>query len=275
MSDAAEGRLAAAGVLSRTILRPEVRRVIEDYQRLNSEEARAHYADHFLGRTAHVMDEIWPTFYELLKRVEDGELYRKPGYLGGNKVFDSFKDYWEYRVGQPFETWAQMESTYHYAQRYAPELFGETYGKARQVQEAEQRDKAEKDASQQGRRTDLLDNIQEVAPAPTGTGRTTALRRLRKEADKGNEEAASLRSKVLAGEMSPHAAMVEAGFRPKTISIPIGRPERVAAYLRKHMPREALARLVELLTKEDDINGEEGATTLEPDFGARKTRRST
>ena len=45
--------------------------------------------------------------------------------------------------------------------------------------------------------------------------------------------------------------MVQAGFRPKTISVPISKPERVAAYLRKHMPREAILRLVELLTKED------------------------
>lgn len=86
---------------------------------------------------------------------------------------------------------------------------------------------------------------------PQGTSRTQALRRLRKEADSGNVRAAELHADVLANRVSAHAAMVDAGFRPKTVSIPVSRPERVAAYLRKHMPREALARLVELLTKEE------------------------
>ncbi len=33
----------------------------------------------------------------------------------------------------------------------------------------------------QGERTDLLDNVQEVAPAPTGNSHAAALRRLRKD----------------------------------------------------------------------------------------------
>lgn len=79
-----------------------------------------------------------------------------------------------------------------------------------------------------------------------------ALRKLRSEAQHGNERAASLHAKVLAGEISANAAMIQAGFRPRMISVPIGRPERVAAYLRRHMPREALARLVSLLSDDQD-----------------------
>jgi len=90
-----------------------------------------------------------------------------------------------------------------------------------------------------------------VPSRPEGNTQAKALRRLRSEAEHGDEQAAELHAEVLAGNISAHAAMVKAGYRPKTISIPIGRPERVAAYLRKHMPREALARLIELLTKED------------------------
>jgi hypothetical protein len=114
-------------------------------------------------------------------------------------------------------------------------------------------DQALKDGSRQGERVDLLDNRQEVKtpPAPTGSTRLRALRKLRTEAEGGNEQAAALHADVLASRISPHAAMVEAGFRPKTISVPVSKPERVAAYLRKHMPRESLLRLVELLTKED------------------------
>lgn len=96
-----------------------------------------------------------------------------------------------------------------------------------------------------------VSNIHIDSPRPAGTTRTRALRKLRTEAERGDERASELHAEVLAGRLSAHAAMVQAGYRPKTISIPVSRPERVAAYLRKHMPREALVRLVELLTKED------------------------
>ena len=85
---------------------------------------------------------------------------------------------------------------------------------------------------------------------PQGTSQAQAMRRLRKEADHGNEQAAKLHADVLAGQISANAAMIQGGFRPKTISVPIGRPERIAAYLRKHMARDALTRLVELLTSD-------------------------
>ena len=90
-----------------------------------------------------------------------------------------------------------------------------------------------------------------VDPRPQGNGRARAIRKLRTEADRGNVQAAALHADVLADRISPHAAMIQAGFRPKTISVPVSKPERIAAYLRKHMPREAILRLVELLTKED------------------------
>ncbi len=74
----------------------------------------------------------------------------------------------------------------------------------------------------QGDRTDLLHNVQEVTAtvAPTGNSADAAIRRLRKHAP-------ALLSRVLAGDLSPHAAMVEAGFRKRTITIkadPVGHP---------------------------------------------------
>lgn len=53
----------------------------------------------------------------------------------------------------------------------------------------------------------ILDNIQE-AKAPTGTSRDAALRRLRKDRP-------DLHAKVLAGDLSAHAAAIDAGFRKK------------------------------------------------------------
>lgn len=94
-------------------------------------------------------------------------------------------------------------------------------------------------AGRQGLRTDLVDNINEVA-RPTGTSQNAALRRLRKDAP-------ALHTEVLAGNLSAHAAMIQAGFRAKSVSIPVSRPEAVAAALLKHMAPDDVAEVVRLL----------------------------
>jgi hypothetical protein len=59
----------------------------------------------------------------------------------------------------------------------------------------------------------------------------------------------ALAGKVTRGEVTPNAAAREKGWRKPRIVL--STPERIAGSLRKHMPRESLLRLVELLTKED------------------------
>jgi hypothetical protein len=56
---------------------------------------------------------------------------------------------------------------------------------------------------------------------------------------------------VLAGALSTHAAMVQAGFRHRTVSVPIDRPELVAKALRRNLDADGLAELVRLLTAPD------------------------
>ncbi len=55
-----------------------------------------------------------------------------------------------------------------------------------------------------------------------------ALRRLRKDR-------ADLHARVLDGELSSNAAMIEAGFRRRTVKVPLDNMERAAALLRKHL----------------------------------------
>ena len=87
-----------------------------------------------------------------------------------------------------------------------------------------------------------LHNIQlEETTAPTGTSQAAGLRRLRKDRP-------DLHADVLAGRLSTHAAMVQAGFRRKTAVIPIDRAESAARALRKNMPPEALAELARLIS---------------------------
>jgi hypothetical protein len=58
-----------------------------------------------------------------------------------------------------------------------------------------------------------------------------------------------LAERVIRGEVTPNAAAREKGWRKPRIVL--SSPERVAASLRRYMPREALAKLAELLTKEE------------------------
>ena len=256
---AVDGQLAAASVLGRTSMHPDVTEVISDYKRLASEEARAAFADHFLSRTAGMMEEIWPAFYELLKRIEDQRLYEKPGYLVTDHQFGSFKDYWDYRVGQPFETWLELESTYQYAKRYAPDLLKKAFSIARSAKErATQGARALAEAAKAGMiindgpgpvsREEREANGYIISIKDGLTGGTRAEYLARRIA----RDHPDVLDRMAAGEFpSITRAAIAAGITPRTQTIRIDDPGSAARTLRKHMPREALARLVELLTKED------------------------
>ncbi|QQN79749.1 hypothetical protein [Streptomyces sp. XC 2026] len=75
---------------------------------------------------------------------------------------------------------------------------------------------------------------------PAGTTGAAALRRLRKDRP-------DLHAEVLAGNLSAHAAMVEAGFRHRTISVPVDQPDAAAKALKKNLAPEDLAALAKLL----------------------------
>jgi hypothetical protein len=80
-----------------------------------------------------------------------------------------------------------------------------------------------------------LDNIQEHAP--TGTSEAAALRRLRKDAP-------ALHAEVIGGHISAHAAMIQAGFRHRTISVRVDDPEAAARSLAANMRPDHLATLI-------------------------------
>jgi len=91
-------------------------------------------------------------------------------------------------------------------------------------------------------RPEKNNNIQ--VKAPQGTSVDRALRKLRKDAPE-------LHAEVLAGRLSANAAMVKAGFRPRTFSVR-PEPKSAARTLRKYMTADQLAELVRLLTQEGD-----------------------
>ena len=78
-----------------------------------------------------------------------------------------------------------------------------------------------------------LYNIQDCK-APSGTSESAALRRLRKDRP-------DLHAKVLDGELSAHAAAVQAGFRPTTFTVRADNPTSIANTLRRRLNRDVLA----------------------------------
>ncbi len=84
-----------------------------------------------------------------------------------------------------------------------------------------------------------VDNIQSSKP-PTGTSELAGRRRLRKDRP-------DLDALVDSGQLSTHAAMVQAGFRPKTFTVRADDPESLAATLRRQLDPEVLAQLKRLI----------------------------
>jgi hypothetical protein len=76
---------------------------------------------------------------------------------------------------------------------------------------------------------------------PRGNARRAALRRLR-------EQRPDLHAEVLAGDKTAHAAMIEAGFRQRTMTVPVD-PERAAATIERHFTRAQVRQLVKRLTQ--------------------------
>ena len=100
-------------------------------------------------------------------------------------------------------------------------------------------DKAEKSAARQGARTDIYNNVQEVSSAPVGNSAQAAIRRLRKDRP-------DLHARVLAGEITPHGAMVLAGFRPRTFTVRAD-PQSAALTLARHFSPDDLLTLIHAL----------------------------
>lgn len=76
---------------------------------------------------------------------------------------------------------------------------------------------------------------------PTGNASAAALRRLRKDRT-------DLHAEVLAGNLSAHAAMVQAGFRPKTATIRLDRPDAIARTLRRHLNADEIHELIQAIS---------------------------
>jgi hypothetical protein len=84
------------------------------------------------------------------------------------------------------------------------------------------------------------DNIVNISSRPVGNTRQAGLRRLSKSRP-------DLHTRILAhDEISVNAAMVEAGFRPKTLTIPVD-PRRAAQVIKRQFSQDQIEQLIKQL----------------------------
>jgi hypothetical protein len=240
----ADGWWAATG-LPVGSLSHECGKVLEEFHRFASADARAAFAGRWLQTLASRLENTWPVMYELLAIIRDRDLYRSEHFLESGQVFASFEDYFVREIGQPFEVWAKLEKAYQFVSRNRPGLFGATLSQvAAEVKADEDQQRGaggnnnptgtnqytrlatEVAAARQGQRSPDDPNgrvvnhnnvivDQSTPKAPLGNSRQKALRKLRQEAEKDEADprVQDIYRRVLAEEISPHRGMVEAGFR--------------------------------------------------------------
>jgi hypothetical protein len=168
--------------------------------------------------------------------------------------FPTFQAYFEARTGKAFEEWGQLEQTYAYVFAFKPHLIDGLYATAKKAALAQQNqasDSANSSVKHGGDRKSVAyheikrdTNINDVTLDNRGTSRTYALRRLSRSPDEAHQ---ALYQRCLAGELTAHAAMVQAGFRKRPASrakTPLERLHlawsRVATAERLHFLREIL-----------------------------------
>lgn len=109
--------------------------VLTDFYKLKSDDARAAFARTWLAKSSEALNETWSVIYELLKLVEEEELYKKESSLNNSKIYDNFQEYFEDTLKRPFEEWARLEADFNYVSKYCPELFSGDYSEVKMAQD--------------------------------------------------------------------------------------------------------------------------------------------
>lgn len=152
------------------------------------------------------------------------------------KHYASFEDFYATELETTWGRWTDLQETWKAridGRISEQEKDARIAENARKAREREAKDLA--NPPQPGRRTDLSNNkendVSEVKNKKTGNSAEAALRKLRKDRP-------DIHARVLAGELSAHAGMIEAGFRKKAPS-------------RKQTPFQIISKLLPKLTDDE------------------------
>jgi hypothetical protein len=191
---------------------PEMEDLERTFWMLNTEESRAAYANRVVKRWVDGLRGDWQILLTALKLVRDHEMYRKAEWVGAAsehpKAYDDFPSYFEDVVKQPFDLFVDMEGTERVlldAGYRLDQLLGMKYDKAKQLAD---------EVQVLGANQYTLGYSNRIPSPRGGTNSAYTVARLKRDRP-------DLHARVVAGELSANAAAIEAGFRPKTVTIPL------------------------------------------------------
>ncbi len=95
--------------------------VLDQFRILNTDEARAAFADKWLGLCVQSLNGVLPICYKLMGIMEDQEMYKFPHWMEGNRTYNSFDHYFKYRFNKLFDNWSKMEHTYQFIVDFCPQ----------------------------------------------------------------------------------------------------------------------------------------------------------
>lgn len=204
------------------LLDPAMRDVLWDFKQLNTDEARAAFADKWLRLTSARLTEAWPMVYELLRCMRDHQWYTRQELLDKPQHFETFAAYFETILGKPFAVWGELEATYHFVAAHAPCLFHaplpdaeaarrKAVTDAKAVPLQKQKNPAQETRDALGRYAKVYTNTKDINFGKGGTSQSYRLRRLARDHK-------DILARYEAGEFrSVQAACIAAGFvKPRT-----------------------------------------------------------
>ncbi|NEO29553.1 MAG: hypothetical protein F6K36_03685 [Symploca sp. SIO3C6] len=96
--------------------------VFNRYQSLNTDEAKAAFADKWISLCANSLETALVVCYSLLSLVKDNQMYQTSHWMEGYKTYTSFKNYFEHRFESLLEKWSQMELVHKFVVENCPQI---------------------------------------------------------------------------------------------------------------------------------------------------------
>lgn len=249
----AKGRMRAASRGGGLIM-DEVTEILNDFRRLNNEDARAAFADKWVRLASDRLEYTWPVLYELLRIIRDRKLYEVAERMEDRQARGSFEEYLEQVVRQPFEVWEKLEQTYHFVTTTRPDLAGAPFKVAcgaRQkamnaagVTTGEVQPRGGDRKSEERKSKCKLHN--DIPSANERASSNNISRRTQIKLDRLARDFPQLHEKVKLGKLSINAAAIEAGLAVRTVPLPLD-PLKAARVILRHFEGDRLAALIAAL----------------------------
>lgn len=96
--------------------------VFNRFQSLNTDEAKAAFADKWIGLCAESLDTALVVCYTLLSLVKDNQMYQVSHWMEDHKTYSSFKQYFEERFEPLVEKWSKMELVHKFVIENSPQI---------------------------------------------------------------------------------------------------------------------------------------------------------